>query len=224
MSRKRGIDSQVKQNGLGSEATTDPPAETGDQLTRMTASEVSDHFAGQLRDTAAAAFLFSSMAGTFTQADTVAFRKFRDQLLADAGGPTDPIEIMMIEQIVLAHMNIGRLQFRSSTAESVEVARGYGGMAAQLLAEFRRTCLALQAFRLSARQLARTDAAQQVLCTETVDAATATTEFEKETPDTEKTSTEGADHDHGTVPFQAEESASGGGQPDQRQKAKRSIA
>jgi hypothetical protein len=157
------------------EPEAEVPAEqatsAGDTPVRMTASEVSDHFASQLRDTAAAAFLFSSMAGTFTQADTAAFRKFRDQLLADAGGPTDPIEIMMIEQIVLAHMNIGRLQFRSSTAESVELARGYGGMATQLLAEFRRTCLALQAFRLSARQLARADAAQQVLCVETSDTA-----------------------------------------------------
>jgi hypothetical protein len=110
------------------------------------------------------------------------------------------------------------------TPESVEVARGFGGMAAQLLAEFRRTCLALQAFRLSARQLARTDAAQQVLCMEAGDAVAEATEFEKVTADTEKSATEGIDHDDATVPFQAEEPATGGGQPAERHEAKRSIA
>jgi hypothetical protein len=223
MTRKSSSQCRETPKEPEAEVPAEPAASAGDTPVRMTANEVSDHFASQLRDTAAAAFLFSSMAGTFTQADTAAFRKFRDQLLADAGGPTDPIEIMMIEQIILAHMNIGRLQFRSSTAESVELARGYGNMAAQLLAEFRRTCLALQAFRLSARQLARADAAQQVLCVETSDTA-ATTECEKETLDIEKFTKEGADHDDATVPFPAEEPASGGGRPDERQEAKRAIA
>ena len=224
MTRKEGSDSGEPSRPLKTEGPAEPATAADDLAVRMTASEVSAHFAGQLRDTAGAAFLFSSMVGTFRQADTAAFRRFRDQLLADAGAPADPIEVMMIEQIVLAHMNIGRLQFRSSTAESVEVARGYGCMAAQLLAEFRRTCLALQAFRLSARQLARADAPQQVLGMEAGDAAAEVTEFEKETTTTEKSTTEGTDHDDATVPFQTEEPAPGGGQPDEPQEAKRSIA
>ena len=87
------------------------------------------------------------MGGTFPQIDAYAFKKYRDRLLADCGNPTDPIEVMMIEQIALAHMNIGRLQFNSATAKSIEAARAYGSMATQLLGEFRRTALAVKSYR-----------------------------------------------------------------------------
>jgi hypothetical protein len=107
--------------------------------------------AGQIREGAGPAFLYGSMAAMFPKIDTAAFKIFRDRLLADAGNPSDPIEVMMIEQIVLAHMNIGRLQFKSATSDSLDAAKVYGGLAIQLLGEFRRTCLGLQALRTSTR-------------------------------------------------------------------------
>src|SRR4051794_5737906 len=60
----------------------------------------SDQFAGQLRDVSTASFLYGTMSQLFQVEDTLAYRKFRDRLLADAGDPTDPVEIMLIEQIV----------------------------------------------------------------------------------------------------------------------------
>ena len=36
------------------------------------------------------------------------FVAYLDQLLEEAGQPTDPIERMLIEQIAMAHHNIGR--------------------------------------------------------------------------------------------------------------------
>jgi hypothetical protein len=164
------------------------------------------------------------MAGTLGHADTLSYKKFRDKLLADSGNPTDPIEIMIIEQIALAHMNIGRLQFRSSTAESVEQAKAYGSMAAQLLGEFRRTALALQAFRFSARQLDKPADADAVLSEATSGGDQAPAAHPDGTPDTEESSKEGTRRDDATVLFPAQEPASGGRRSGKHHKAKRSIA
>src|SRR5438270_403136 len=95
-------------------------------------------------------FLYASMAGTLPQLNAQDFKAFRDRLVADCGDPADPIAVMLIEQIALAHLNIGRLQYKSANAGSLEEARAYGGLATQLLGEFRRTALALQAYRLAA--------------------------------------------------------------------------
>jgi hypothetical protein len=107
----------------------------------------SEHFAVQLRETAGSLFLYASMGGFLTQVDPAAFKIFRDRLLLDAGNPTDPIEVMLIEQLALAHMNIGRLYFRSATADGLEAAKAYGSLAVALTGEFRRSALALQAYR-----------------------------------------------------------------------------
>ena len=113
-----------------------------------TADETSDHYAAHLADTSASAFMYFSLAGVFRQADALAYKKFRDRLLADCGNPTDPVEIMMVEQLALAHLNVGRLHFKSATAEDLESARTYGALAIGLAGEFRRTALALRSYRV----------------------------------------------------------------------------
>ena len=52
-------------------------------------------------------------------------------VLEDAGNPTDPIERMLVEQICLAHHNIGRLHVKAASADHPEEARVYarGGRA-----------------------------------------------------------------------------------------------
>jgi hypothetical protein len=182
----------------------------------------SDHYATQLRETAGPAFLYGTLAGLFQQADTAAFKRFRDRLLADAGHPSDPIEVMMVEQIVLAHMNVGRLQFKAATADTVETAKVYGGMAVQLLGEFRRTCLAIQGYRYAARHSpqALPDAAgPSTALTATARGAV------PDHPDSELASTEASDDDDRSIPFFAgEESEPGGRRAVERAEAKRSIA
>jgi hypothetical protein len=166
-------------------------------------TEAQDQLADQLREFAGAGFLYCSIQSLFPEADLIACKRFRDRLLADAGNPSDPIEVMMIEQVVLAHMNIGRLQARSASSESVEAAKAYGTLATQLMGEFRRTCLALQMFRLSARQLALAVPGVQAVANELntgPDLVAAQARL-----DTKLVSTEAIDHDHGTVPFSAEE-------------------
>ena len=82
---------------------------------RPTADEAADHYAGHLAETSASAFMYFSMAGAglFRQTDALAYKKFRDRLLADCGSPTDPIEVMLIEQLALAHLNTGRLHHQA---------------------------------------------------------------------------------------------------------------
>jgi hypothetical protein len=76
-----------------------------------------------------------------------AFKLYRDQLLRDSGQPTDAIEVMLIEQLMWAHHRIGDLHVQASTASSPETSEIYSTAAAKLMAEFRKTSLALREYR-----------------------------------------------------------------------------
>ncbi len=178
-----------------------------------TADEAADHFAGQLAETSASAFMYFTMAGVFRQADALAFKKFRDRLLADCGSPTDPIEVMMIEQLALAHLNTGRLHHRAATADSLEAARVYGTTAILLMGEFRRGALALKSYRDKPRAISTQGAAA-------VEAIPAMTD-DREGADSEQGSEPGDDeHDGATIPL-AQEPQEGRGRPiEQGEKAR----
>src|SRR4051794_37730758 len=64
------------------------PAASGPVAPRLTADQVADHCAGHLAESCARALMYLYLAGVFRQADALSFRKFRDKLLADCGGPT----------------------------------------------------------------------------------------------------------------------------------------
>lgn len=196
------------------ERSAGPPIEEG---TGADAVPSRSHLATHLRETIGSLFCYASMTTMLPQPDTHAFQEYRNRLLEDCGNPTDPVEVMMIEQIALAHLNVGRLQFRSATSESLESARVYGGMATQLLAEFRRSCLALQAFRLSARHAC--GAAGRRPGAEAPAGAAGS-----DHPDGELVSKEARHHDAGTVPFRVEEPEASGSRAAKRAEAPGSIA
>jgi hypothetical protein len=123
------------------------PSPTGTNVPEPSPTAVSEHFAAHLSETSASAFMYFCMAGVFRQADAMAFKLFRDRLMIECGSPADPIEVMLIEQLALAHLNTGRLHFRSATADSLEAARTYGMLAIALAGEMRRTALAIKSFR-----------------------------------------------------------------------------
>jgi hypothetical protein len=123
----------------------------------------SEYFAGHLRETVAPLFMNASLGRALQQTDTTAFRLYRNKLLADCGGPTDPIEVMLIEQLALAHLNMGLLHCKASNAGSVECATAYSGAASRLMGEFRRSAIALQAYRAAARQLGQVPQADLVI-------------------------------------------------------------
>jgi hypothetical protein len=113
-----------------------------------------EHWAGHLRDTISSVFMYATLSQPFGQIDEVAYRVDRDRLLVDCGSPTDPIEVMIVEQLALAHFNFAFLQVKATNAPKVEAAGVYAGAAARLMGEFRRSALALQAYRAASRHLA----------------------------------------------------------------------
>ena len=95
--------------------------------------------------------LFPSMMAMALQMDryvnATGYRQCLDRVLEQAGNPTDPVEIMTLEQLVLAHLRVGQLQANAGQAESLEAQKVYNAAAARLLSEFRRTALALKIYR-----------------------------------------------------------------------------
>jgi hypothetical protein len=107
-----------------------------------------------LQNEAAALYLGGSHGSLFQgQMRPLAFNAYVHQLLHDAGDPKDPIERMLVEQLILAHHNIGRFHVLSADAQGVTEACLYQAAVARLLGEFRKTAMALKSYRLSGAAL-----------------------------------------------------------------------
>ena len=78
---------------------------------------------------------------------TAAFKVYRDGLLKQAGSPTDPIEVMLIEQLALAHHRTAQLHAQAEQAKSVEESKVFTMAAVRLTGELRRLALALSQYR-----------------------------------------------------------------------------
>jgi hypothetical protein len=104
------------------------------------------HKANVIRDLAFPA----AMAGAIPVAKdvgTAAFKVYRDGLVKEAGSPTDPVEIMLIEQLALAHHRVAQLHVQAEQAKSVEEAKVFTMAAVRLTGELRRLALALSQYR-----------------------------------------------------------------------------
>ena len=109
-----------------------------------------------LHDVAAAGWLYWIVSSTVPdRINPEAFKQYRDILIETAGNPSDPIEIMLIEQLALAHFSIGRLQIKACSIDNAKLSVAYSDAATRLLGEFRRCSLALEDYR--AKQIARKD-------------------------------------------------------------------
>ena len=115
----------------------------------------SQHYAWHLRESASSVMLHAAMAPTLKGIDFEAYKVYRDRLLTDAGNPTDPVEVMIVEQLGLAHFTMGLMTAKETNAGHVNACGTYAVASARLMAEFRRSALALQAYRHASRQLAR---------------------------------------------------------------------
>ncbi len=159
-----------------------------------------EHYANHLRDSTTSLFMFCSMSQTLKDVEIGAYRLFRDRLVVDCGSPTDPIEVMLIEQLALAHLNVGQLHHKGATAGSVECAGVYLAAGARLMAEFRRSALCSKEYRGPQGKSAK--------CTETDQPGEPAAELEPAGDPGEKcadiklgTSEEGPDHEDATVQF-----------------------
>ncbi len=130
------------------------PGEDERETPTTAAAGTPEQWGTVLRETIPSRFMYASLIRAFSVIDEHAYKAFRDQLIADCGSPTDPIQVMMVEQLALAHLNMGFLQCRAANAPTLKAAEVYGSAAARLMAEFRRSALGLQAYRAASRQLA----------------------------------------------------------------------
>jgi hypothetical protein len=70
-------------------------------------------------------------------------RDFRQQM----GEPTDPVEVMILEHLAMAHMRVAQLHAEAGRAKEIEGVAIYNAAAARLLSEFRKLALALNTYR-----------------------------------------------------------------------------
>lgn len=90
---------------------------------------------------------FDRVVGMEDMASPLAARRYVEQLLAESKKTDDPVEVMMIQQLILAHHRVANLHVSAATAEKVDTREKYSAMAQRLLAEFRRLALALREYR-----------------------------------------------------------------------------
>jgi len=79
--------------------------------------------------------------------DTPVYRAYLEQLMAEMGDPSDRVERMMIEQLAMTHFRLGDLAGHAAHAKGNELIKIANAATARFLGEFRKTVLALQAYR-----------------------------------------------------------------------------
>lgn len=112
---------------------------------RHTAAQRAAHEAEILRKAVVPASMATAI--RIEQVSASGYRAYLDRLLKDAGEPTDPIEVMMLEQLAMAHFRIAQLHGKAGQAQGIEAEKMLCSAAARLLGEFRRTALAIRIYR-----------------------------------------------------------------------------
>ena len=74
-------------------------------------------------------------------------RVYLDEMIQESGNPSDPVEIMLLEQLTMCHQYSIQMQALSKKAEGTEAIELYLSGAARLSSEFRKTALALKEYR-----------------------------------------------------------------------------
>jgi hypothetical protein len=76
---------------------------------------------------------------------------YLDELTRQAASGTDPVEQMLVQQLVWAHHAIGVLHVQAGSSKRAAEVTAYHAALARLMAEFRRSSLALKAYREGGR-------------------------------------------------------------------------
>jgi hypothetical protein len=127
-------------------ATTDRPAPALDEA-RHAAAQRAAYQADVMRETLFAALMAEAL-GYDNLFESKAYKVFLQRLVDDAGAPSDPVAIMLLQQLATAHYRIAQLQVCAAKAKGLEATKIYNAAACRLLGEFRRTALGLRAYRI----------------------------------------------------------------------------
>ena len=91
------------------------------------------------------------------------FKVYLDGFVKDAGSPSDPVELVLIGQIVLAHHRVAQLHAQAEHAKSIDEAKVFTTAAVRLTGELRRLALALKQYREPASKKSFAVVKQQTL-------------------------------------------------------------
>jgi hypothetical protein len=75
------------------------------------------------------------------------FKVYLDRILSEAGNPTDPLEVKLIQQLVCADFQIGTFMAKAANALSLQEVDSCTKVYVNTMAEFRRGLLALSELR-----------------------------------------------------------------------------
>ena len=103
--------------------------------------------AARLRDRAAAAWLYPMWATQVSDISPDAICHYVDEFMDVQENPTDRIERLIVEQVLLSHHAIGRLHSKAATAPTSEIAGTYLHAAAKLTHEFGKLVAVLRDYR-----------------------------------------------------------------------------
>jgi hypothetical protein len=104
------------------------------------------HEASVIEETFGAGIL-TSISSLSSQAGPGGFKVYRDRVLAASGAPKDPIEEMFIEQLLWAHHRVASLHVGATLAKGIDQVSALTSASAKLMAEFRKSGLALREYR-----------------------------------------------------------------------------
>ena len=101
-----------------------------------------------LRDGAGGAYLYGATAAVLGRGVSVpGCQLYLRDFVREARDSLAPVEAILLEELATTHHLVGQLQVRAGAAGAPREAQAYLAAAARLMAEVRRTALALQAFR-----------------------------------------------------------------------------
>jgi hypothetical protein len=75
-------------------------------------------------------------------------RLYLESVVAEAGKPSDPVERIVLEQMVMAHHRLSLLNTMTLGAKTPEMVTAYNTAATRLLGEIRRLALSIRQYRL----------------------------------------------------------------------------
>jgi hypothetical protein len=79
--------------------------------------------------------------------DPLGAKVFLNSYLRDAGEPTDPVEKILLEQLMMAHLRLSKLHVRADGVTDPEAVKILNGATSRLLSEIRRMALAIRQYR-----------------------------------------------------------------------------
>jgi hypothetical protein len=139
----------------GRPAFLDPPLSAAgeDEHVQETLSpddpRVTKAFSENLRTMGAGIYLYAGSHRLFDQLTSASFVRYTQGIVQDAGDPSDPLERLLVEQLIQISHAASRLLVKASLVGSAEGSALLHATAARLFGEYRKGLLALREYRTS---------------------------------------------------------------------------